>query len=333
MSGNQQGQIGRGPRQGGGWRAERYASVRAAAWDALIAAAGNGPFLFRRSYLDYHADQFADCSWLLWRGEKLGAVFVAGQARATTEPAVLVAHPGLAYGGLVHPGLLPYEDVAAIMEVLRAVWRAQGWRQLRIRPVPRAFCRLPADGLSFWLHRQGAQLVGRELNSVIDLMQDFRIGTWRRGNLRQARRHGLHVALSADYAAFWLLLTANLHAAHGRQPVHSAAEIELLDRQNPGCLSLYAAYQEAEMVAGVVLFQDRRQGFAHTQYIAGSPRGKLMGAVDAVLAHIIEVCQPNFRRLSFGISTVSSTVNYGLLNQKEGFGAAAETQDTYQLDF
>ncbi len=293
--------------------------------------AGNGPFVFRRSYLDYHADRFEDCSWLLWQGRRLRAVFVAGRARGSAEPAVLVAHPGLAYGGLVHPGLLAYQDVAAIMETLRAAWRAQGWQQLRIRPVPRAFCRLPSEGLSFWLFQQGAQLVGRELNSVIDLSQDFRIGTWRRGNLRKARRHGLRVEASADYAAFWPLLEANLRAAHDRQPVHTLAEIEGLHHQNPGHLSLFAAYQGAELVAGVVLYQDAQQGVAHTQYIAGSLQGKQLGAVDAVLAAIIDYCRPRFRRLSFGISTVAGQVNPGLLTQKEGFGAAAEMQETYVL--
>ena len=88
------------------------------------------------------------------------------------------------------------------------------------------------------------------------------------------------------------------------------------------------------MVAGVLVFQDILQGFAHTQYIAGSPRGKQVGAVDAVLMHLIQEKPASFKHLSFGTSTKqgTGTVNAGLLNQKEGFGAATEVLDTYLLE-
>lgn len=314
------------------FRVERYAARHAALWNQLIAESSNGPFTFGRRYLDYHADRFEDCSWLVWQGPHLAAVFVAGRAHATPQPTTLVAHPGLAYGGLVHRGLLKFQDLTAIMSLLRAAWQAAGFQQLIIRPVPRVFCQRPSDGLLFWLHQQGAQLTGRELNSYIDLRQPFRIGTWRRSNLRKARRHGVQVGITLDYAAFWAILTDNLARAHNRLPVHTLAEIEYLRDQNPGHLSLYAAYAEGEMLAGAVVFLDAQQGFVHTQYIAGSPLGKELGAVDAVLAYIIQESQrAQFARLSFGISTVQGVVNEGLLNQKEGFGAAAEAHDTYTL--
>ncbi|MBC8083921.1 MAG: GNAT family N-acetyltransferase [Hymenobacter sp.] len=221
-----------------------------------------------------------------------------------------------------------------MLELLRAAWRAAGFRQLVIRPVPRVFCRQFSDNLAFWLHQHGAVLSGRELNSVLDLTQPVRIGTWRRGNLRKARRQGVAVVAGSapDYEEFWALLTRNLVETHGRQPVHTLAEISGLRERNPGHLELWVARLGPEMVAGVLVFQDARQGFAHTQYIAGSPRGKETGAVDAVLAHLIQTKSANYQRLSFGISTVRGTVNAGLLNQKEGFGATAETMDTYVLN-
>jgi hypothetical protein len=51
-----------------------------------------------------------------------------------------------------------------------------------------------------------------------------------------------------------------------------------------------------------------------------------------VLAHLLAEKATTCRHLSFGISTVQGAVNAGLLNQKEGFGAAAELMDTYLLD-
>ncbi len=316
-------------------RVEPYAAAHAAAWDTLVAAAANGPFLLRRTFLDYHAHRFLDCSWLVWRGGQLRAVFVAGHDRSAPASTQLTAHPGLPYEGLVHPVDMKYAELEGIMTALLAAWRAAGYRQLLVRPVPRVFCRQPSDAQAFWLHQQGARLTGRELNSVIDLTQPYRIGTWRRGNLRKARRAGLTFGLAsaADYALYWELLTDNLVRGHGRRPVHTLAEIKALRGRNLGHLELWVAHLEAELVAGVLVFQDRSQGFAHTQYIAGNARGKQVGAVDAVLACVLAEKKTRYQRFSFGISTVQGAVNAGLLNQKEGFGATAEAQDTYTLDF
>ncbi|MBC6699303.1 GNAT family N-acetyltransferase [Hymenobacter sp. BT190] len=316
-------------------RVEQYHPGHTAAWDAFIGASTNGPFLFRRSYLNYHQDRFEDCSWLVWQGSRLQAVFVAGRPRDTATPALLIAHPGLAYGGLVTTESVKTLDILAWLDALRGAWQAAGYRQLLLKPVPRVFCRQPSDAVLFWLHQQGAHLAARELNSVIDLTRPFRIGTWRRGNLRKARHHGVAVSCTTadvDYAAFWELLTDNLAQNHNRRPVHTLAEICRLRDQNPANLELWVARLAETVVGGVLVFEDTRQGFVHTQYIAGSPTGKQVGAVDAVLAAVLRLKQPTYQRLSFGISTVQGVLNSGLLNQKEGFGATAETTDTYTLD-
>ncbi|HEX8427506.1 GNAT family N-acetyltransferase [Hymenobacter sp.] len=316
-------------------RVETYTPSHAATWDALVATSANGPFLFARSFMDYHQDRFTDHSWLLWQGTKLRAIFAAAVARDTLAPATLVAHPGLTYGGLVTVPGVKYAELVVMLDLLRAAWQAAGFQQLLIKPVPRVFSRQPSESLLFWLHQQGAVLQARELIAVLDLTQPIRIGTWRRGNLRKARRHGVVVqqATGHDYAPYWQLLTANLLTTYGCQPVHTLAEISGLRDRNPGHLELWVAYVGEEMVAGVLVFQDVRQGFAHTQYIAGSPRGKQVGAVDAILAHLIREKSAGFKRLSFGTSTKQDTglVNAGLLNQKEGFGAATEVLDTYLL--
>ncbi|WP_169515059.1 GNAT family N-acetyltransferase [Hymenobacter norwichensis] len=314
-------------------RVEPYTPTQVAAWNALVASSANGPFLFARTFLNYHQDRFEDHSWLVWQGSKLRAVFVAAVAHTTTEPTTLVAHPGLAYGGLVTAVGVKYAETAAMLDLLRVAWQTAGFRYLLVRPVPRVFCQQFSENQAFWLHQQGAELSNREMNSVLDLTQPVHIGTWRRGNLRKARLHGVVVQLATntDYAPYWQLLTETLAAVHGRQPVHTLAEISSLRDQNPGNLELWGAWLGHELVAGVLVFQDRHQNFVHTQYIAGNSRGKQAGAVDAVLARIITEKATEYRRLSFGISTVQGVVNPGLLNQKEGFGATAELMETYRL--
>ena len=41
---------------------ERYAPSMAAEWDDFVSRARNATFLFRRGYMDYHADRFNDFS-------------------------------------------------------------------------------------------------------------------------------------------------------------------------------------------------------------------------------------------------------------------------------
>lgn len=44
----------------------RYTPALKAEWDAAVEASRNGTFLFRRDYLEYHADRFPDCSYLFF---------------------------------------------------------------------------------------------------------------------------------------------------------------------------------------------------------------------------------------------------------------------------
>src|SRR4029453_8772018 len=79
-----------------GFRLVRYSLDRKAAWDEFVARSKNGTFLFRRDYMDYHADRFDDHSLLAYQGDQLVAVLPANLAGDA-----LVSHGGLTYGGFV----------------------------------------------------------------------------------------------------------------------------------------------------------------------------------------------------------------------------------------
>ena len=310
--------------------ARRYESAAAPAWNSLIDQSVNGAFLFRREFMEYHADRFEDFSYMLWKGSELVAVFVAGRLRTTPNPTTLVAHPGLTYGGLVCAAELKYPVLEEAYAVLLNAFRAEGFAKLVIKPVARVFCRQPAEASLFYFHQQGFQLNGRELNSVIDLTQPLRISKGRKDNVRKARNAGVSVAVSADFAAFWPLLTDNLWHTHGVRPPHSEAEIGMLQQRFPANIQLYVARQSDVVVGGVLLFLDAAHGFVHTQYISANEQGKLVGAVDAIIAQILTDVQGHFSRFSFGISTAKGEMNPGLLAQKEGFGAVVELMDSYE---
>lgn len=310
--------------------ARRYDATAAAAWDTLIEQSTNGTFLFRREFMEYHADRFEDFSYLLWKGNELVAVFVAGRARNTSELTTLVAHPGLTYGGLVFVAELKYPLLEEAYAALLNAFRAEGFTKLVIKPVARVFCRQPAEASLFYFYKNGFELRGRELNSIIDLTQPLRISKGRKDNIRKARISGLVIETDNDFTEFWPLLTGNLLQTHAVRPPHSADEMHLLQQRFPENIRLYVARQTNEVVAGVVLFLDAAHGFVHTQYISANEQGKLVGAVDAIISHVLNEIHGQFKRFSFGISTAKGQLNAGLLAQKEGFGATVELIDMYE---
>jgi hypothetical protein len=305
----------------------RYHETDAATWNTLIDQSLNGPFLFRREFMDYHANRFEDFSYLVWQQQKLVAVFVAGRARNTNAPATLIAHPGLTYGGLVYTTEMKYGALCEVYAALLVAFKEAGFTKLLLRPVTQVFSHAWSANSLFYFHQHGFELVNRELNSVLDLGQPLRFR--QHNNLRRARRAGLLIEASQDFAAFWPLLETNLWQRHKVMPAHSVADIQLLHQRFPQQVLLYVAWQEAVLVGGIVVFVDDRQGFAHTQYISASDQGKRVGAVAAILMQVLADITQRVSRLSFGISTVQGQLNAGLLAQKEEFGAVGELLDTY----
>lgn len=309
---------------------QRYTPDAAASWDTFIEKSSNGGFILKRSFMDYHQDRFEDFSCLIWKNKRLLAVFAAAMPRLRADDEQLTAHPGLTYGGLIVGDTIKYRALEELYESLFVFLKQHNFRSLLLKPTPRVFCAWFTEASLFFFYKNTIEIVNRELNAVVDLQRKLKISRRQKRNIAKARKNNVRVGVSERLDVFWPILTANLQQAHGVQPVHSLQEIEFLVRQHPENIELYLAWKDDECLAGVVLFKDARKGYVHTQYIASTPEGKLVGAVDAVLMHIIEATRNTFQRLSFGISTVKGYVNYGLLEHKEGFGARAEMVDTYR---
>jgi len=308
---------------------KRYASDFAHSWDELIEQSVNGGFILKRSFMEYHQDRFDDFSLLIWRNNKLLAVFAAATPRQRANDEALIAHPGLTYGGLVTLNSLKYSVLEEVYTALFSFLKNNGIVYLILKLVPRIFCSQYSDDNSFVLYKHGFKLTGKELNSVVDLTKGFKIGSRQKNNLRKARKNNLTVELSEQFDVFWQILTDNLWQVHGVKPVHTLTEIEYLSKKHPDNIELYVAQIESRIVAGVVVFKEINKGYIHTQYVSANAEGRLVGAVDAILFHIMQLAQVEYQRFSFGISTVRGDINYGLLSYKEGFGARAEVVETY----
>ena len=294
-------------------------------WNEFVAKSKNGTFLFDRRFMDYHANRFQDYSLMFYDNDRLQAVMPAHVNGDT-----LVSHGGLTYGGLVMGPGIKAVQVCELFRELNEVL-SHGFRRVVYKAVPWIYHQQPAEedlyALTSVCH---ARLIIRDISSVIIGDRKMRFSGSRKDGIRKARRQGLIVKESEDFAAFWQILNENLTGKYGVRPVHSAAELELLHSRFPDKIKLYIVFDGEMLVGGTVLFLTPQ--VLHVQYISAIPEGKACGAIDLLFYHLINTVYSDYRYIDFGKSTSSDSadLNENLIFQKEGFGARAVCYDTYE---
>ena len=95
-------------------------------------------------------------------------------------------------------------------------------------------------------------------------------------------------------------------------------------------LSLHAQQRNVLFIGGTVLYVTDR--VVHAQYIAASPRGRDIHALDLLFQVVIRQALEQHPYFDFGISTENqgTFLNEGLIYQKEGFGARGICYDWYK---
>ena len=93
-------------------------------------------------------------------------------------------------------------------------------------------------------------------------------------------------------------------------------------RRFPDNIRLYWVHSKGVLLAGALVFVN--PSVVHTQYLANSPPGREVGALDFLPDRLITHEFSAWRYLSFGISTGNEgrRLNEGLLHSKEAFGAS-----------
>ena len=93
---------------------------------------------------------------------------------------------------------------------------------------------------------------------------------------------------------------------------------------------MVVAKEGSEIVGGTVLYINDR--VVHSQYIAASPRGKNIHALDLLFEIVIGQALEQHAYFDFGISTEEhgTYLNEQLIYQKEGFGGRGICYDWYE---
>jgi hypothetical protein len=199
------------------------------------------------------------------------------------------------------------------------------------KTVPHIYHSIPAEEDRYCLFRNGAIPFRSDVLSVIDCAQRLDYQGRRARSVNRARKMGLLVRESDDYAQFWEILSANLRGRHDVKPVHTVSEISLLAEKLRPRIRLYAAHEGQQMQAGAVLYLTTN--VCHVQYNAATERGKTLGAQDLLFDYLVARHSESHRFFDLGVSTEKEGqyLNTGLVDYKEGLGGRSIVHDFFSL--
>lgn len=310
-------------------RVERYTADREHEWNDFVRRSKNGTFLFDRAYMEYHRDRFMDYS-LLVHDDRGHLVALLPASRHGDE---LISHGGLTYGGFVSDAQMTTRRMLDVFAAFLRQIRRDEVERLVYKCVPHIYHSFPAEEDAYALFVHDARLIRRDVSSAIDTRLPLSVRKGRQGVLQRARRAGLRVEQTNGFDRFWPLLEQNLVERHGQRPVHTLEEITYLAGRFPENILLFVCVGGEEILAGSVVYLSTN--VCHLQYNGASEGGRRQGALDLVLAEVIQRFSSTHRVIDFGISTERDGryLNGGLIDYKEGFGARAVNYDFYEMRF
>lgn len=301
-----------------------YSGRHQEAWDQLVRNSRNSLFLFERGYMDYHRDRFEDLSAIAFVDGQPAAALPASIDRETQ---VATSHGGLTFGGVVLAHELRGSVAIRVINAMLDAIKSWGAEELEVRMLPSFLASYPSGEVDYALWRRGFSLVRRDLSTIIPLAKALPLNTSKRQAVAKAQKAGLKVVAGSP-VSFHALLSEVLGWRHSVTPVHSAEELRLLANRFPQQILVRTVERDGIMLAGVLVYCYPTAW--HTQYMAASLEGRKVGALDLVIASVIdEAREAGAQWLSFGVSTTDSgrEINEGLLWQKESFGGRAVAHD------
>jgi hypothetical protein len=304
----------------------------AAGWDALVEGSVNGTFIQTRRYLSYHRDRFTDASLVVVGDDGR----LRGLLPAATDPLderVVVSHPGITYGGLVHDGSVRGADLMAVLDDVVVEYRDRGYARLTYRPVPYIYHRMPAGDDLYAMFRLDATR-SCNLSAAIDLGVKPTESKTRRQSRAKAAREGVHVMRGEQYLEpFWDILEAHLLERHDAHPVHTLDEMRWLMAAFPDNIECHGVVLGDDLIGGVVVY--KTACVVRPQYAATTDVGKELAAQDVgMAAGIDDARQAGVRYYDLGTSNEDGgrVLNPSLYSYKMHMGAGGVPFETYEVD-
>ena len=295
-------------------------------WNTFVSNSKNGIFMFNRNFMEYHKDRFTDNSLLFYDEDKLVAILPA-----SLKDGVLNSHGGLTYGGFLTNNEMKQHHMNDCFVALKEYASKNGIEEIIYKHIPHIYHKQPAEEDLYSLYYNGAKILKVEASTVVDFKQPLKMPKGRKAQVGRARREGVIIQESNDFATF-ISLENQVLIRHETKAVHTPEELQLLQGHFPNNIKLMAAFYNDKMIAGTVLFI--YDNVIHTQYMAANDLAREIGALDLTIATVIDTYKESKKWLDFGISTEDAGhyLNEGLISQKEGFGGRTNIYQTWKIE-
>ncbi len=310
------------------WEIKKYDVSQKEKWDAFVANAKNGTFLFFRDYMDYHSYRFVDFSLMAYFKGKLTALLPAN-----IDGDVLFSHQGLTYGGWISDLNMTSAKMCDLFRSLNDYLRIKGIKRVIYKALPWIYHKYPSEeDLYALINVCDARLVTRHISSTINFHKKIKFTESRKSGLRKAKSRHLIVKECSlkELPIFWNILEENLAIKHNARPVHSLEEMSFLMQHFPNNIKLFVVFYNTIAVGGTILYINTE--VVHTQYISANKEGKLYGALDILFDNLLEKSWSPSAFFDFGKSSDGNgeELNDSLIFQKEGFGGRGVCYDWYE---
>ena len=307
------------------FRIEKYKEIHNHIWNDFIKTSKNGTFLFDRNYMDYHCDRFIDHSLLVYKKDKLVAVFPANEVEKKIQ-----SHGGLSYGGLVYTTKLRTISILDVFKKVINYYSQKGFEELYYKVVPKIYNTYPSAEDEYALFALNAKLYRKDVSSTIDIKNRPKLSKGRKWLLARSKKENIVIEESLDFHCFFDEYNIHLKSKYNVNSVHSPEEMLLLKDKFPNNIKLLTATKDNCFLGGTILYFT--ETVIHAQYIHFSKKGKDVGSFDLLMNYIFEKFK-DYKYFDFGISTEKNGryLNEGLISFKESFGARATVCDFYKI--
>lgn len=305
----------------------KYSNQNYNEWNDFLLQAKNATFLFHRDFMEYHQDRFEDYSLLIYNKNKLIAILPANKIDD-----VVYSHKGLTYGGLVLANKSTFQSAKESIFVILKYLSGRGIETLYLKQLPKIYHLKPSDEFDYLAFILNVEVYRKDVSMCIELNNGVEFSTLRKRQIKLATKNNLHVKLETDMSSFWNeLLIPNLKTKHRTVPTHSLNDITTLREKFPNNIKQFNVYQDEELLAGCTVFET--ETVAHLQYIS-TKKVKSVGALDYLINYLMSDYYKEKKYFDFGISNENEgrSINEGLLNWKQSFGASAIVHDFYKIE-
>ena len=296
-------------------------------WNNFVDISKNSTFLFKREFMDYHAEKFEDFSLLIFYNSELIALLPCN-----IREGEVYSHEGLSYGGIIVKGDIKFLKYLELFTYLLKYFDEKSINKLYIKQIPSIYnsnFNGELDYLSFII---GAKIYRRDIISVIEMKNENKISKDRIQGYKRGKKNKLEIKETDNLDEFWnSILTPTLLNRHDVNPVHSLEDIKKLKGFFNNNIKQFNVYHKGQIVAGTTIFLTKN--VAHVQYIGSNTEKNSLGSLDFQFYNLITEHLSIYKYFDFGNSHEQKgmKVNNGLNYWKEGYGARSLTHDFYEI--